>query len=368
MQDRSLSFNEKVMFALRALYDQYGYTRYKMGKFEEYDLYARNKDFLISDGVITFTDTNGKLMALKPDVTLSIVKNSKDTPDTVQKLYYTENVYRVAKGAHAFKELMQVGLECLGNIDDYCISEVLMLAAESLGSISQNSVLDISHLGLLSEVMENVGIPRENRAAVLGYIGEKNQHELAAVCGALGVSEENIQVLRQLASLRGAPEQVLPVLKDKFPASAALAQLERVCGTLCHSPVAVCIDFSVVDDIHYYNGIVFKGFIQGVAESVLSGGQYDKLMQKLGRKAGAIGFAVYMDLLERMEQTQRQYDVDVVLVYEKDTALQAIRQQAEALTQAGCSVMVQRSKPENIKYRKLMKICTSGVEILENNA
>ena len=78
MQDQSLNFNEKVIFALRKLYDRYGYARYKMGKFEEYDLYARNKDFLISDSVITFTDINGKLMALKPDVTLSIVKNSKD--------------------------------------------------------------------------------------------------------------------------------------------------------------------------------------------------------------------------------------------------------------------------------------------------
>ena len=68
--DLSLSFQEKVIFSLRGLYRSYGYTQYKMSKFEEYDLYANNKDFLISDRVITFTDTNGKLMALKPDVTL----------------------------------------------------------------------------------------------------------------------------------------------------------------------------------------------------------------------------------------------------------------------------------------------------------
>ena len=42
----TLSFNEKVTFALRSLYMQRGYLQYKMGKFEEYDLYARNKDFL----------------------------------------------------------------------------------------------------------------------------------------------------------------------------------------------------------------------------------------------------------------------------------------------------------------------------------
>ena len=90
LQDLLISTYEKVSFSLRDLYSHYGYTQYKMSKFEEYDLYSRNKDFLISDKVITFTDLSGKLMALKPDVTLSIVKNSIDEPDALQKLYYAD--------------------------------------------------------------------------------------------------------------------------------------------------------------------------------------------------------------------------------------------------------------------------------------
>ena len=75
-----LKNDERVILRLRSLYDRFGYDRYKMSKFEEYDLYVRNKSFLLSDHIITFTDTSGKLMALKPDVTLSIVKNTKDIP------------------------------------------------------------------------------------------------------------------------------------------------------------------------------------------------------------------------------------------------------------------------------------------------
>ena len=56
MTNRSLLPNEAITFALRSLYDRYGYSRYKMNKFEEYDLYADNKDFLVSDNVITFND------------------------------------------------------------------------------------------------------------------------------------------------------------------------------------------------------------------------------------------------------------------------------------------------------------------------
>ena len=127
--DLFLSFNEKVIFSLRSLYASRGYAQYKMSKFEEYDLYARNKDFLISDSVITFTDTNGKLMALKPDVTLSIIKNIKDEPSALHKVFYNENVYRISGGTHSYKEIMQAGLECFGDIDTFSICEVVSLAA-----------------------------------------------------------------------------------------------------------------------------------------------------------------------------------------------------------------------------------------------
>ena len=87
-----LKFEEKIVFYLRSLYSGYGSKPFKMSKFEEYDLYSKNKDFLVSEGVITFNDTNGRLLALKPDVTLSIIKNMKDLKGVTEKYYYNENV------------------------------------------------------------------------------------------------------------------------------------------------------------------------------------------------------------------------------------------------------------------------------------
>ncbi len=88
IRDSVLRGEEKTDLALRELYESHGYIRFKMGKFEEYDLYARNKDFLISDNIITFTEGNGRLMALKPDVTLSIVRSARVEEGCVHKLYY----------------------------------------------------------------------------------------------------------------------------------------------------------------------------------------------------------------------------------------------------------------------------------------
>lgn len=373
MQQLPLQFSEKIIFSLRSLYNRYGYSQFCMGKFEEYDLYARNKDFLISDSVLTFTDTNGKLMALKPDVTLSIVKNSKDLPDTVQKLYYNENVYRVAKGSRSFRESMQVGLECIGHVDDYGICEVMMLAAESLRCISDSSILDISHMGLLSQFVDSIGIPFSAKGAILKCIGEKNLHELEKVCREQGVEEENIRLLKQLVSTCGTPEMVLPKLRtilDGRIDTEPLEQLIRVVEALKDADILsrLRFDFSVVNDSRYYNGIVFKGYVSGLPSAVLSGGQYDSLMQRMHRRSGAIGFAVYMDVVEQLPQPHRDFDVDAVLLYEEGTPVGEIRNCVSNLTRQGRSVLVQRQVPETVKYRQLLKLHHGEVELLENNA
>ena len=361
------TFKEQIAMNLRGLYEAYGYSQYRMSKFEEYDLYARNKDFLVSDNVLTFTDISGKLMALKPDVTLSIVKNTKDL-DVVQKLYYNENVYRVAKGAQGYQEIMQLGLECLGPIDGYCISEVLMLAARSLSEISADAVLDLSHLGLLSQMMDSIGIPADLRGEAMHFIGEKNFHDLSALCAGCGVTEENLSALRQLigmkAPLNAATYQALTALLEGRVDSDDLQGFLNVAKALEESDIAslLRIDFSVVDDVHYYNGFVFKGFVNGLPGSVLSGGQYDKLMKKMKRADGAIGFAVYTDMLDRLEQLSQDYDVDVLLIY-GDAEAAAVSRQVKKLTAEGKRVMAQRTVPANIRYREMMTIGE-----VENNA
>lgn len=304
MNNLFLNFNEKIIFTLRALYRACGYTPYKMSKFEEYDFYAHNKDFLISDNVITFTDTTGKLMALKPDVTLSIIKNIKEQPGEVQKVFYNENVYRTSDGNGAFKELMQMGLECFGDIHPENICEVITLAAKSLKSISSASVLELSHLGLLTDIIDEFEISSSDKATIFKYISEKNLHELTALCNKLCIPSEKTQCLKTILTSNGNAKDVLAALSfvsKSETKSDAFMQLQTLIDSL-DAEIAdmLRIDFSVVSDINYYNGIVFKGFIEGIPFPVLSGGQYDKLMQKMHRNSSAIGFAVYLDVLERL--------------------------------------------------------------------
>jgi ATP phosphoribosyltransferase regulatory subunit len=372
IEESVLKNDERILFRLRALYRAHGYMQYKMSKFEEYDLYARNKDFLISDNVITFTDTNGKLMALKPDVTLSIIKNSKDGAG-VRKVYYSENVYRVSGNSRAYREIMQTGLECVGEIDDYAITEVLMLAANSLARISSDYVLDISHLDIVSAVIDELNVDGETRKALLAAVGEKNLHGIAELAQKAGAPAEKTEVLRRLVMLQGSPDSVLPTLRELLQGTQALDavnRLSRIVAALCASGCGekLRIDFSVINDMSYYNGIVFKGFVNGVPTGVLSGGQYDRLMRKMGKRSDAIGFAVYLDQLERLYEDGARFDVDAVLLYDENTDLTALMQAVDKLTAAGESVTAQREIPEKLRYKKLLRLTESGVKILEENA
>ena len=190
LSDTIFKREERAIFALRQLYREYGYARYQVSKFEEYDLYAHNKSFLVSENILTFTDTNGKLMALKPDVTLSIVKNVDLDLVKTHKVYYNETVYRTSAGSDGFREIMQAGLECIGEIDLYEICEVLMLAERSLALISEDSILDLSHMGFVRGLLEAAGIADADVPRLLGYIGNKNISELRAYGVKNGVSEK----------------------------------------------------------------------------------------------------------------------------------------------------------------------------------
>ncbi len=361
-----LKMDERAIFELRALYEKYGYIQYKMSKFEEYDLYVKNKDFLVSDSIITFNDTNGKLLALKPDVTLSIIKNTQDT-GCVQKVYYNENVYRVSKGTHTFKEIMQTGLECIGDIDTYNICEAVALAAKSLNAISDSSVLDISHLGIVSAVLDDANAPEEARGEILKCIGEKNTHDIKKICGQYGVDCTNIINLISTYGSMGEVIEQLKTLNCNFGDS--LTELEKINDFIIYEGFEkyVKLDFSIVNDMNYYSGIVFRGFVEGIPSGILSGGQYDKLMAKMGKKCGAIGFAVYLDMLERLSENIKKYDADIVLLYDKNAGETNIANLIKMFTDNGNSVLAVKAIPENIKYRQLIRLKDGGFEILENN-
>ena len=289
---------------LEELSRKFGYAPYKMSRFEEYELYVRNKDFLQSDRVITFSGKDGRLLAMKPDVTLSIVKNAPETPGAVRKVHYRENVYRMDRNSGNFREILQAGIECVGDVGFYEVAEVVYLAAKSLEALGEGTILSLSHVGLIRFCMDSSGLPACARSQALDCLRQKREQELRALCREHG-ADDTLPV----ALLRArTPDDLAPLLTAD---NAPWQELRQIIALLPAGKVR--LDFSLGNDMKYYSGLVFKGYVRGVPASVLSGGQYDRLLSHMGKNARAIGFALYLDQLEQLEETA-EWDVDTLLL------------------------------------------------------
>ena len=294
---------ERASFALRALYEAAGCRKYHMGRFEEYGLYQENRSFLSSEQVITFTDLDGRLLALKPDVTLSIAKTAQPAPGETLKYYYHENVYRPSAESHTFKEISQMGLELLGEVKEPEVRQTVCLAARSLEQMGQPWVLEISHMGYLFGLFDALGVPEAARPGLLETLRAKNIHELRAAAKAAGLSDADANALTALLSLSGEYAVALPkaaALCRNARMEAAVAELNALAEPLAEAGGSIRLDLTLAGEMEYYNGLIFQGYLRPLPRPLLKGGRYDLLMQKFTPGADAIGFAVYLDELDRL--------------------------------------------------------------------
>ena len=388
----TLETKEKAMLALRQLYAQSGYLPYTMSKFEEYDLYAKNRAFLKGEEIMTFTDFGGKLMALKPDVTISIVKNDAGEGKT-RKVYYNENVYRAEGSYHEFHERMQSGLECIGEIDLFAVCEVLDLAAKSLKVLGGDSLLAVSHMGFVAGLLDEAEeLTKDGKREILACISAKNEHALRLKCAEKGLSDDLTDRLAKLAGIYAPLNKSIKLLREisvNEKTDEAVDELEAIASAFNETSLAlddmrekgrtvagleeyrhipetlkseeIMIDFSLVNDMSYYNGIIFQGFISGVPETVLSGGRYDNLLRRFGKQGGAIGFAVYLDLLARFSKTGDEYDIDTLLVYDEKSAPKDVFKAMASIKSLGRSIRAVPEDNGDIRYRTKLIMQAGGI-------
>ena len=346
----TLQKEEEVSLRLRSLYENFGYRKFKMAKFEEYSFYIENKNFLQTHNVITFNDADGRLMALKPDVTLSIVKNTKASPQSCEKLYYNENVYRMNMQGREYKEINQTGLEFIGKITPYTTLEIINLAVESLKTIHSDYILDISHMGYVMGMLDELVNDESLKSVLVECIQKKNLHELGKACAAGEITSENTEKLSALVTLSGDFASTLDkaqqyVLNDKM--QLALDELKNL---TCTNTSGMRLDFSIINDMNYYNGVIFQGYVAPVPKAVLSGGRYDNLLEKMGkRELCAIGFAVYFDEFDRYFKATRAAKTDILILYNDKTNLAELSAKTAQLSQRG-SVLVAESIPDNVEF------------------
>ncbi len=374
----SLAKEESAVLELSNLFSLFGYKKYRNARFEDYAFYMENREFLSADGVITFNGPDGRIMALKPDMTLSIVKNASLDDGAFGKFYYDENVYRFSAEQRAYKEIHQIGLELIGKVGNYETAEALLLAIKSLDIIDADCILAISNVVFFNSIIDEFDFSEKARTALLAAISEKNIHEARKICAAAGADAHITDAIVSMMGISGDLKKGVNRLReigeklfknidkgDKkgiafFDAcdemeclydmlSGTNAMSSDGCRRLCD---LLELDLCVTSYIDYYSGIIFRGYVQGVPRMVLSGGRYDSLAVQIGRKPGAIGFAIYLNDLN-LYYAKDKNDADVLLIKGGDDA--AVLGEVVRLTGLGTAVRVEDSVNSGIRAKEVIK-------------
>ena len=116
------------------------------------------------------------------------------------------------------------------------------------------------------------------------------------------------------------------------------------------------VDFSLLNDPAYYNGVIFQGYIEKFPRAVLSGGRYDNLVKKFGAGSGGAGFALYPDELGLYYGGQSDVDCDCLLLYSEVTPSEDVLQSVRSLISQGKRVCALPFIPENRTFKEIIRL------------
>ena len=298
------------------IYERFGFKKIKLSKFEDYNLYNNNKDFLQTEHILTFMNLNGNLKSLRPDVTLSIVKKVlKDNEKETQKIYYIEDIYKIV--SNEYEEIPQVGVEIIGKLNNYSNLEIISMAIESLKSINKNYILEISNIDFISAIFDEINLEENLKIEMLNNIYLKNKHDLEKLLNK-NVDGKYKKYILSFIELSGNYKDILKKLKSliinkKMQKSYEELKSLSAVFEMHNNFDKILLDFSIESQLGYYNGIIFKGYIKESNDIILSGGRYDKLLNKFNSNKNAIGFAIYMDKL--YEKNKSSDYIDILILY-----------------------------------------------------
>ena len=225
---------------------------------------------------------------------------------------------------------------------------------------------------LLSGLLNSADVDKAFIEQVSALIADKNAHEIPRVCEQFDVPQALCDKLVRFVGVYGSRDKVLAELEtlcEGEEMEAALQQLKDLSAELdgWKDASRIRFDFSLVNDMRYYDGIVFQGYVENIPDVILTGGQYDRLMKRMGRKSGAIGFALYLDLLDSFLSERTTYDVDIIMLYDDDADLTLLNEMVSTYIRKGLTVSVQKQAPKKMSCRQLVRFNNKGVEILETN-
>ena len=287
-----------------SVFAEWSYEEVITPSVDYYDLFEQGMGQAEAQRGFRFTDNDGRLLALRPDVTSSVARMAatllSERPRPL-RFCYAAPVFRQQPQSHAEwrRENTQLGCELIGVGGHAADLEVLRLATEILARLDLDYCVTINNVEIFNGVAASLGLAAPEREELRRLIDSRESAEIRRFLQNHANSESQAfvqptqltgkqDVLRAARALITNPRSVeaLNSLDQLWTAIESLGLADRF-----------EIDLSDVSSLDYYTGLSLKVFVHGAGTSVGRGGRYDGLTGNFGRAEPAVGFVLNLDAL-----------------------------------------------------------------------
>lgn len=349
-----------VQNRMTELFKKRGFNEVITPSLEYYDVFYGKANTMPQEMMYKLIDTKGRILVMRPDNTMPVMRVASTKLKDYQpplRLFYNQNVFRISPSLSGRRdEIPQCGIELLGINGIKADIEVIVTAIDALKSVTSDFRLELGHVGFFKTVIEQLPCSGDEKEQIRRYIESKNYAALTDTL--LDKSEKNaaVKALIELPKLFGGAEvfdRALEIAPNKAAADT-INYLKSIYDVLCSMGYEnnIMVDLGLVQQIEYYTGVAFRGYMQGSGEYVLSGGRYDGLSEEFGAELSATGFAVNTEAVARNANLkQKTRCPDVLIFYDIDCAKAAF-EHMETLTYSGlvCEISGFASLDETKRY------------------
>ena len=349
---------------LSDLFASHGFSEVMTPGLEYMDVFQAGHPAIPAQGMYKLSDLKGNLLVMRPDSTMPIARLAATRLQQAIlpiRLFYAQDVYHLnpVLSGHNDQEF-QAGVELIGAAGARADLEILSLAAQALRlpNTDGNFRLEIGHIGFFQSLIAQLEVTDEERDRIRALIELKNYPGLSDELDRLPPGKA-VDAIRRLPRLFGG-EEILEEAESLCPGEETRAILQYLAG-LYRSLQAlglenqVMIDLGMVHRNEYYTGVIFRGYMDGSGETVVSGGRYDTLLQQYGRSLPATGFGVNVDAVTKVMLDRGEVDPPLppekLVFAEEGCEIQALKK-VQQLTEDGyiCEFSLQSTREEALEY------------------
>lgn len=357
---KEYKIKENIVKEIDKIFKKFGYRKVSTPTIEYYDIFSTIKSTVLKDEMFKLIDKSGEILTLRPDATIPIAriiaKNYKKDKGNY-KVCYSTQVFKMK--SETKRENTQIGIEYFGNANSEADGEVIVSAIESLLKCGMNFKIELGNARFYKALLDSTNIEDKDKKELKSLIEYKNFVEVRSYVENLDIKKDIKDAIIAIPSLYGKFEDTIKEA-EKFVLNTdmkeALEELKEIYDFIKDYEYNkyVSLDLGLINNLEYYTGMMFKGYIEGYGDRVLSGGRYDNLTHYYGETIPATGFSISVDELINAITNKKEiiddsfFKIDYKINYKVENRKKAI-QKAKELRAQNYIVELERIKefPEN---------------------